>query len=295
VHTGAAFAAAVRRLATEVDAMLGWPARFDLVDLGAGRGELLHALATEPLPARWSLTGVEVVDRPVDVAVQIGWSAELPARVTGLIVANEWLDTIPLDIAVLTADGPRLVCVDDRGAEILGPAPAADQQQWIDRWWPLTAVGDRAEIGLTRDRAWARAVGVLDRGVAVTADYAHVRYQRPSAGTVAGYRVGRLVAPLLDGSCDVTAHVALDACAEAGRSAGATESAMLTQHDALRRLGVSARRRPRAAADSPAAYLAALARTGSAAELLDPGGLGGFHWLAQSRGVPLPPSLRTRA
>jgi SAM-dependent MidA family methyltransferase len=93
-----------------------------------------------------------------------------------------------------------------------------------------------------------------------------------------------------DGSRDLTAHVALDACAAAAAAtAGATGTLLTTQRAALRALGVHGTRPPRelASADPPA-YLAALARAGQAAELTDPGGLGGFGWLVQSVGVPLP-------
>ena len=47
----------------------------------------------------------------------------------------------------------------------------------------------------------------------------------------------------------------------------------------------------------PAGYLAALARAGEAAELTDPGGLGGFGWLVQAVGRQLPEGwdLRTPA
>ncbi|MCU1588626.1 MAG: hypothetical protein JWN31_2119, partial [Frankiales bacterium] len=49
------FAEAVRALAVLVDDALGRPDPFDLVDVGAGRGELLQALGD--VPARWRLTG----------------------------------------------------------------------------------------------------------------------------------------------------------------------------------------------------------------------------------------------
>ena len=48
------FATAVRRLAGLVDDALGHPDPFDLVDLGAGRGELLAGLPD--VPGRWRLT-----------------------------------------------------------------------------------------------------------------------------------------------------------------------------------------------------------------------------------------------
>src|SRR5688500_11292807 len=45
------FATAVRRLAGQVDDALGRPDPFDVVDVGAGRGELLSALPD--VPPRW--------------------------------------------------------------------------------------------------------------------------------------------------------------------------------------------------------------------------------------------------
>jgi SAM-dependent MidA family methyltransferase len=89
-----------------------------------------------------------------------------------------------------------------------------------------------------------------------------------------------------DGSCDLTAHVALDACAAAGEAAGATGTVLTTQAEALRALGVAVARPTRelAVAD-PAGYLAALAHAGEAAELTDPAGLGGFGWLVQPVGI----------
>jgi SAM-dependent MidA family methyltransferase len=132
----------------------------------------------------------------------------------------------------------------------------------------------------------------LHRGVAVAVDYAHRRADRPRDGSLTGYRDGRQVPPVPDGSCDITSHVALDACAAAGTAAGATATALTTQRAALHALGLSSRRPPREhAVRDPVAYLAALSRAGEAAELTDPDGLGGFGWLVQSAGLPLPGPL----
>ena len=92
-----------------------------------------------------------------------------------------------------------------------------------------------------------------------------------------------------DGRSDLTAHVALDACAAAGEDAGATRTALLTQREALRRLGIAGSRPAAALADAdPRAYLLALQEAAQAGELLDPAGLGGFGWLVQAVGCPLP-------
>jgi SAM-dependent MidA family methyltransferase len=127
------------------------------------------------------------------------------------------------------------------------------------------------------------------RGVAVAIDYAHHRGDRPPEGTLAGYRAGRLVPPVPDGSCNLTAHVALDACAAAGLVAGATATLLTTQREALHTLGVTGRRPDLELAHAdPGGYVRALASASEAADITDPAGLGGFRWLVQGVGMPLP-------
>ncbi|MEV7452977.1 hypothetical protein AB0P20_29945, partial [Streptomyces nigra] len=133
---------------------------------------------------------------------------------------------------------------------------------------------------MPRDEAWAAVTGTLERGLAVAVDYAHTRGSRPPFGTLTGFREGRETAPVPDGSCDLTAHVALDACALPG-------ARLLTQREALRALGITgARPSLELASTRPAEYLRALASAGEAAELTATGGLGDFGWLLQPVGVP---------
>ena len=155
------------------------------------------------------------------------------------------------------------------------------------------AEGGRAEIGWPRDAAWARALDRLGSGVAVAVDYAHDAADRPPLGTLTGYRDGRQVTPVPDGSCDITAHVALDACAEAGRRAGATETVLTTQREALTGLGMAAEQPHSELASTDAgAYVAAVVRVGELAELRERGGLGDFGWLVQAFETELPAALR---
>ncbi len=299
VGTGTWFAQALVRLADEVDASLGRPDPFTIVDLGAARGELLTTLASIGLDPRWELHGVDVVPRPDVLPPGVGWSGTVPAPVTGLIVANEWLDDLPVDVVEHAPDGLRQVLVDPAtGDETLGEAVTDPDAAWLTEWWPLLSggVGDRAEVGRPRDTAWSSAVAALSGGVAVAIDYSHELADRASgmlpAGTLAGYVGGRLVPPIPDGSCDVTAHVALDACAAAGERSGASMSLLVRQREALHALGVNGQRPTRDLAErDPASYLRELTRTSEAAELVQCGGLGDFGWLVQCVGVPLPPSL----
>ncbi|MFB9962764.1 SAM-dependent methyltransferase [Sinosporangium siamense] len=287
VAASSAFAEAVLRTLLDVDTALGAPPRLDFVDVGAGEGTLArHVLELAPasLRPRLHVTAVELAPPPRDLPAAVTWSPSLPGGVTGLVVANEWLDNVPVDVAEHTARGPRLVLVDPAGDERLGPPPEEVDLAWLARWWPLTRAGARAELGRPRDEAWAEVVAKLERGLAVAVDYAHRADDRPARGTLMGYRDGIAVPPVPDGSCDITAHVALDACAEAGRRAGATSTTLTTQREALRALGLTGTRPPLETAHSdPRAYLRALARASEEAELINPAGLGGFGWLAQWR------------
>ncbi|MDQ6650274.1 MAG: SAM-dependent methyltransferase, partial [Actinomycetota bacterium] len=226
------YAEAILRLLCALDAALGSPGRLDLVDVGAGRGELLGAVATAAatapeLAGRLQLTGVEVVSRPEDLHPAIGWvrSVDDVAPVHGLLLANEWLDTVPVDVVTVGPEGPRLVEVDPAGAERLAGLPDVEDSDWLSAWWPLTAEGDRAEVGRSRDQAWVAALGRVEGGLALAVDYALDAAQRAvvarAGGSLTGYRDGRQVAPVPDASMDLTAHVALDACGAAGVAAGA--------------------------------------------------------------------------
>ncbi|KUN27226.1 hypothetical protein AQJ11_15800 [Streptomyces corchorusii] len=309
MHASPLFARAVARLLCRVDAALGRPPALDFVDMGAGRGELVSGvLAALPadVAARARAYAVEIADRPAGLDGRITWLSELPETVTGLLFANEWLDNVPVDVVEVDSAGvPRLVLVAEDGSERLGEPVTGAPADWLARWWPLPAEqGLRAEIGLPRDRAWASAVDRVVRGLAVAVDYAHTVDARPPFGTLTGFREGRETAPVPDGSCDITAHVALDACAAAAGTAHPPSGALpvpsstarelpgarlLTQRAALRALDLTGARPPLALASSdPSAYVRALASAGEAAELTAPGGLGDFGWLLQPVGIPDP-------
>ena len=322
VHVSPGYAAAVLALLREVHAGLGRPERIDLVDVGAGQGELLEqvlAAAAAPGPlglgpaapvpssrgqagrrqvgrglaGRIAACAVEVAPRPAGLDPRIRWERVPPASITGLVIASEWLDNVPLDVVELTASGPAVVQVDPAtGAERPHGRPGPADLAWIRAWWPLRACGERAEVGRTRCTAWAGVIRGIDRGVAVAADYGHLKASRPGVGTLTGYLDGRAVPAVPDGSRDITAHVALDACAEAGKAAGAGETVLTTQRAALRALGLDARRPPLGlAASDPEGYALALCRASQDAELVDAAGLGGFGWLAQAVGTALPGPL----
>lgn len=292
VHASPLFASAVARLLVATAEALDTD-EIALVDVGAGRGELLTGvLAAVPDGLAVQPYAVERAARPPGLDPRVEWTARPPAGVRGLLFANEWLDNVPVDVAETAPDGTvRYVLVGPDGTERPGAPVDGPDADWLARWWPLTEPGARAEIGRARDEAWAAAVATLDRGLAVAVDYAHVRGDRPPFGTLTGFRDGREVRPVPDGSCDITAHVALDSCAAAGdvpEGAGGAGTFVLKQREALHRLGVSGERPPLSLATTdPASYVRALATAGEAAELTARGGLGDFGWLLRPVGTAL--------
>jgi SAM-dependent MidA family methyltransferase len=250
VHASKLFATAIVRLARAVEAEC-------VTDLGAGRGEL----------------GVEIKRQAPELTVHgVELDDVLPDRLTGLVIANEWLDNLTCPVVELDPEGfPRYLLADQSPGE----AVEGNDLRWLNYWWPLAMPGDRAEVGLTRDLAWADVVRRLEDGVAVAIDYGHLRESRPPYGTLTGFRGGRECDPVPDGSCDITAHVALDSLA-----AAAPGSAVTTQREALLALGIRGTRPNHALARSdPQRYVAELSSAGEAAELLDPSGLGAFGWV----------------
>jgi SAM-dependent MidA family methyltransferase len=256
-----------------------------VVDVGAGRGELLTAV--HALDPELELLAVEVAPRPDGLDPAVGWTTALPASVAGLVVANEWLDNLPCHVVEVDLDGvPRVVHVDPatgreaRGHALTDPAVPGSLRTWAERWWPLADAppGTRAEIGTTRDAAWADLVGRVSAGIAVAVDYGHTRADRPPLGSLRSYRNGREVDVVPDGSRDVTAAVAVDALA--GRVGGVVRR----QRDVLREHGVTGSPPPHdLAVRGPAAYLAALATATRAAGLTAVGGLGDLWWVVTSR------------
>lgn len=274
VHTSRLFAQAMVELTRRVGLDT-------VVDIGAGSGELLQQI--HDLDPSLILLGVEVSARPHQLAPAIGWTTALPESVDGLVVANEWLDNIPCHVVQVDESGTlRVVHVDPTtGTESLGAAVShasvpSSLSQWCAAWWPLDTgePGLRAEVGTSRDAAWADVVRRVGRGIALAVDYGHRRDHRPPFGSLRSYQHGAEVDVIPDGSRDVTAHVAVDAVAQ---SVGGQ---VLRQRDALRALGVAAARPPlEMAGRDPAGYLAELTRASEAGELTAEDGLGDFAWV----------------
>jgi hypothetical protein len=258
-------------------------------DVGAGGGELLTAIHRRAPDLE--LCGVDVRPRPVGLPPPVGWQPELTPACDGLVFANELLDNVACDVVELDAEGRyRSVEVDPLdGIEHLGDHVLADQEGWLNRWWPLMEPGQRAEIGLTREAFWARTCAMNPNGVCVAVDYGHLAAGRPMGGSLSSYRSGTQTPVTFDGDHDITAGVAFDALA------AVVGGVPVRQRDLLHDLGISAARPALSrAADDPRGYLRDLSAATQTAELMATGGLGDFYWLVTPAPSPGPRRIRER-
>ena len=258
-----------------------------VVDLGAGGGELLNRLAD--CRPDLTLAGVDIRDRPPGLAPSIEWRRDSWDVLTGrwqadqvdqllaaigrpaLVTCIEWLDDLPCRVVAADSGGWREVVVDANGNETLGPAVAEDDLRWLQDWWPK---GLRAEVGMTRDAAWASIVRSLRPygGLALMIDYGHLRANRPATGSLAGYRRGRVVPARPDRELNLTAAVAVDAVEASGVAAGARTVLRARQGD-LERQSMAA-----TLTDDP---LADLVERSALAALRSPRVWGRQWWLLQ--------------
>lgn len=199
---------------------LGEPTPFTVLDAGAGGEQLARDVRQlcdhRKLP--WQVESLNVPDGDIrDISPRGG---------AGVVVAHELLDDIPLQVAELDDTlAPRVVQVDPvTGVETLGEIASAADARWLEQWWPATVPGARREVGSTRDALWGTLLNVFDHGCAIAVDYCTTQAERErgvfDAGTLAGYRTGRIVRPVPDGSTNITAHVCVESLVAVGEQRG---------------------------------------------------------------------------
>lgn len=266
--------------------MMGEPAAIRLVELGPGRGTLMQDMlrAGRVLPGfREALTVHLVETSPVLRARQKAtlaasgtvphWHERIDQALEGpaIIIANEFLDALPLDQFVLTPEGwrERLVGLDGEGRLAFGLA--AEPEGEIVRAAPQGSVLEQPLAALETVGAVARHV-VAEGGAGLFIDYGAA--QTGFGDTLQAMRQHGFVDPLAEpGDADLTVHVDFVRMAQAGFSAGAAVHGPATQRDFLLALGLEQRvaALSRRAMPEQAAMLAAganrLVEAGSATEM----------------------------
>ena len=280
--------------------------RFDLVEVGAGNGQLARDVldaAASTHPALYAATRLTLVETsPAARAAHpetLGphrdrlhaSTAALPDRVSGVIVANELLDALPTHAVAMTADGLQEVYVDADGGrffERAGPPSSPALGRYFDRLGSTPEPGWRGEVNLAAVDWMRNASRSLTRGFLVLIDYGHSARElyagHHASGTLttfqrhlvdaAGADPDRRDGPawLADpGERDITSHVDFTSIELAARDEGLEVLGFVDQTRFL--LGLGALDDPAAAADTAGALRRRLALK----TLLAPGGLGGTH------------------
>lgn len=308
-HVSEAFGALLAVQVAEWFELLGRPDPFTVVELGAGDGELARQLLSSLPPevvARARYLAVErspvlreaVRAQELPAVTALASLDEVPAPVTGVVLANEVLDNVPFHRVRRTARGLvelRVGLAGDRFVLVESEPPSE-----LAAHAPPLEVGQEAVVMLRALELFDRALSLLDRGYLLIVDYG---WAEPGErrDLVHGYRGHRAEEDVLSepGSRDITAGVDFGALAARATARGHPVWGPLTQRGALLALGFRdwqrrAHRRQLQALDRGQGLEAvrAYAERGRANLLLDPAGLGGF--LVLCVGVGVDPALTPR-
>jgi SAM-dependent MidA family methyltransferase len=214
--------------------------------------------------------------------------------VTGVILANEFLDALPVHRVVVRGGQLRELYVawEDGFVEVEGEpstAALAERLELDEIDVASLAEGQIAEICLELE-PWLRGVAErLGRGFLVAIDYGYEAAElygpRRLAGTLLGYRGHRVVDnPFTDpGRVDLTAHVDFSAVRRLAETLGFRTVSLTTQSEFLVAAGLE--EELRALQASPDLTLADYTRARSGiVRMLDPRHMGRFRVLTLARG-----------
>jgi SAM-dependent MidA family methyltransferase len=300
---------------------LGRPRRFHLIEYGAGSGtlalsildgfrrhdaaELLEAVRYRPiesnpnrlaeLSSRFDEAGFAgILEAAAEPATG---RAAPPEPAVGVVLANEFLDALPvhrtvlrggklLELYVVWRDGFAEVAAEPSTPELA--AHLAD-----DGVAGHLAEGQVAEICLDIGPWLDDVAGQLARGYVLAIDYGYEAAElygpRHLAGTLLGYRGHRVVEnPFTDpGQIDLTAHVDFTAVRDAAARRGFAAQPLVTQQQFLMDAGLEAELQALQA--SPDLTLAEYTRARSGiVRMLDPRHMGRFRVLIAERGGRAP-------
>lgn len=251
-----AFARCLARAATRLGRELGAP--IDLVDVGAGEGELLAFLDEAAAGADWRLRGVEAsvarrtaATRGAPGATFHSTVDELPGGLRGLVVAYELLDALPVRALRVGGDGTlseRCVGLGDEDSFAWVEQPCPDGSAILSA---LASRGAMLEPGQLLEVRPAAATLVreiasrLDRGLLLFFDYgaptrALYGPARPN-GTLEAFLAHRVSRDVLTdpGSRDITAWVDFGEVEEALRAEGLVVHGLVSQSRFLLATGIA--------------------------------------------------------
>jgi SAM-dependent MidA family methyltransferase len=247
----------------------GAGAPFTVIEMGPGTGllcrDILQGLAEEApslfervryvlvetsgalrREQRGSLEAAGLMER----AEWRSWEEILAAEpLAGCILANEFLDALPVHLVEWSEERPREVYVglreDGRLEEQLREPSTGEIPRYFEELGLRLAEGQRAEVNLAALRWIREAASLLRAGYAIVIDYGHeardLFSERHYAGTLLGYRRHQLVTDPLEspGEHDLTSHVDFTSLAREARASGFETWGMTSQRRFLVAMGLA--------------------------------------------------------
>ncbi len=297
----------------EVWERLGRPTPFTVREYGAGAGALAAAMVEEigraapPLAEALRYEPVEVnVHRRTELRERfrsMGFADALGEPggdiAHGVVLANEYLDALPVHRLVLRDQGLReryVAWVEGRFTEVEGP-PSGPEVEAAFRRLGLAVRDVVVEVRPAARRWLKEVVESLRLGVAIVLDYGGSTTElygpHHPQGSVLAYRGHRVVDdPLANpGDQDLTAHVDFDDLVAAAREVGLQVLGITSQAAFLVGCGLEELLR-RAQADPGSTLQGLLELRSAVRRLLDPRALGAFRVAVLGRGFEPEPPLR---
>jgi len=282
-----------------------------ILEFGAGTGKLaasvLDALATAGV-----VTGTyTIIELSGELRArqqealrgypQVRWLDDFPSSFSGVVLANEVLDAMPVELVRRTADGwqRQMVTVQDGVFTLVGAAPDAALLQQIARQIPdadALPPGYLTEVHPVGAAFMASLAAMFadSTGAALLFDYgfpAHEYYhdQRDGGTLMCHYRHHAHPDPFyLPGLQDITAHVDFTAMALAAQDSGLDVLAYMSQAGFLLASGIA----DLLLAQDPADHARYLPQANAVQKLLSPAEMGElFKVLVVGRGVTLASAL----
>src|SRR5581483_10044158 len=238
---------------------MGSPENIRLIELGPGRGTMMHDAmrAAKVMPDFRAAIVLHLVEiSPAlqrlqqqtlhDVGLPVHWHENLQQVPEGpaIMLANEFFDALPVHQAVKEADGwhERVVMIDKHGNFALGilPAPMPHLERVLP---PQVREAPQGSIFAWRSDSTVLEIARRVRrsgGAALVIDYGHLRSEVGDTVQAVGEHayVNPLIAP---GLVDLTAHVDFQSLGQAAESMGARVHGPIYQGEFLRRLGIERR------------------------------------------------------
>lgn len=234
----------------------------DLLELGAGTGKLAAELLLEldrqrQLPGRYLILEVSAYLRdlqrqtlaarlPAELLGRVQWLDVLPQRFSGVVLANEVLDALPVHVVKTAAAGPLELGVVVSGEGFAWSERPLEDVELLRMLTMLDLPADYvtelcpAMTGLVRSLAQR-----LENGVMLFVDYGFPRReyyhpQRHQGTLMCHYRHHAHADPFLyPGLQDITAHVDFTAVAQAGMAQGLEIKGYCSQAQFLINCGIT--------------------------------------------------------